>query len=73
MDPERPFSLKGYMLPLSPGGKASLIDAPPWHFGGDVMHLIFKADEEKVKALIPPPLEIGPNFQILSHAPFPGL
>ena len=61
MASEKPFSLKGYILPLSPKGRASLIDPPPWHFGGDVMHLAFKADEKKIEALLPPPLEIGPN------------
>ena len=55
------FSLKGYMLPMSPQGRYSLMDPPPWHYGGDVMHLSFSADPEKVRALIPPPLEMGPN------------
>jgi acetoacetate decarboxylase len=61
MAKEKSFKLKGYMLPLSPKGKASIIDAPPWHFGGDVMQLGFKADAGKVEALLPPPLKIGPN------------
>jgi hypothetical protein len=39
MDSEKVFPLKGYMLPLSPEGRSSLIDAPPWHYGGEVMHL----------------------------------
>jgi acetoacetate decarboxylase len=55
------FNLKGYMLPLSPEGKSSLLDAPPWHYGGDVMHLTFKTDENKVRQLLPPPLEMGPS------------
>ena len=55
------LSLKGYMLPLSPEGRASLMDPPPWHYGGEVMHLNFISDPEKAKALIPPPLEAGPN------------
>lgn len=49
------------MLPLSPGGKASLLDPPPWHYGGEAMHLNFKADPEKVRALLPEPLGMGPN------------
>jgi acetoacetate decarboxylase len=61
MNSEKQASLKGYMLPLSPEGRASLIDAPPWYYGGDVMHLIFRTDEKKARALIPPPLEPGPN------------
>jgi acetoacetate decarboxylase len=55
------FPLKGYMLPLSPEGRSSVVDAPPWHYGGDVMHLGFRADEKKVRALLPPPLEPGPD------------
>lgn len=55
------FTLKGYMVPLSPGGHASLLDAPPWHYGGDVMHLTFRTDHAKARALLPPPLEMGPN------------
>ncbi len=61
MDSKERLSLKGYMLPLSPEGRSSLMDPPPWHYGGDVMHLKFKADPDKVRALIPPPLEMGLN------------
>ncbi len=61
MATKRSFPLKGYILPLSPKGKAPVIDAPPWHYGGDVMHLVFKANEKKLRALLPPPLEPGPN------------
>jgi acetoacetate decarboxylase len=55
------LKLKGYMLPLSPEGRSSLMDPPPWHYGGEVMHLNFRADPKKVEALIPPPLKMGPN------------
>lgn len=55
------FNLKGYTLPLSLEGKAALIDPPPWHYGGDVMHLIFEGNKEKMSALLPPPLVPGPN------------
>ena len=29
--------LKGYSLPLSPGGRSSLVPSPPWHYVGDLM------------------------------------
>jgi acetoacetate decarboxylase len=61
MTGERVFSLKGYTLPLSPSGKAALIDPPPWYYGGDVMHLVFKGDVGAMAALLPPPLEMGPR------------
>ena len=44
MDPTGKFPLKGYMLPLSPKGKASVIDAPPWYYGGEILHIVFRAD-----------------------------
>jgi len=58
---QKEFPLKGYALPLSPKGRCSIVDAPPWYYGGEVLYLAFKADERKVKVLIPPPLEMGPN------------
>jgi acetoacetate decarboxylase len=58
---QKQFPLKGYSLPLSPKGQSSIVDPPPWHYGGEVLRLTFKADERKVEALIPPPLEMGPN------------
>ncbi|MEM4700077.1 MAG: acetoacetate decarboxylase family protein [Candidatus Nezhaarchaeales archaeon] len=53
--------LKGYCLPLSPEGRASLLDPPPWHYGGDVLAIVFEADESEVRKLLAPPLEPGPN------------
>jgi acetoacetate decarboxylase len=53
--------LKGYCLPLSPEGKASALDPPPWHYGGDVLAIVFEAEEAEIKRLLAPPLESGPN------------
>jgi len=55
------FPLKGYTLPLTPQGHSSLVEPPPWHFGGEVMQVLFRADEKKARALVPPPLEMGPQ------------
>jgi len=55
------FPLKGYTLPLTPRGRSSLVEPPPWYYGGEVMQLVFRADPERVKEVIPPPLEIGPE------------
>ena len=60
MAPEQ-FPLKGYTLPLTPKGRSSLVEPPPWHYGGEVMQLLFRTDGERAKELIPPPLEIGPE------------
>ncbi|MEM1994065.1 MAG: acetoacetate decarboxylase family protein [Nitrososphaerales archaeon] len=50
-------SLKGFCLPLSPEGKASLMGAPPWHYAVDLLSIIFRADEDAVRSLLPEPLE----------------
>ncbi len=57
----REFSLKGYTLPLSPKGQSSVLDPPPWHYGGDILAIRFSADPKLVESFIPPPLEMGPR------------
>ena len=36
------FSLKGFTLPLTPKGHSSVVDPPPWHYGGDVLAIMFQ-------------------------------
>ena len=50
------FPLKGYTLPLTPKGRSSVIDSPPWHYGGDILAIRFSMDEKRAQAFIPPPL-----------------
>lgn len=56
-----PFLLKGYTLPLTPKGRSSVVEPPPWHYGGEVMQLLFRTEADRARELIPPPLEIGPE------------
>jgi len=53
--------VKGYSSPLSPGGGASLVPYPPWHYVGDFLVLEFWADPEAVAAVLPPGLEPHPD------------
>jgi acetoacetate decarboxylase len=55
------FPLRGYTLPLTPKGQSSLVESPPWYYGGEVMQLVFRTDPEQAMKLIPPPLEMGPD------------
>jgi len=55
------FPLKGYSLPLTPKGRSSIVEAPPWHYGGEVMQVVFLTNKKRARELIPPPLEIGPE------------
>jgi len=46
-------TLKGYTLPLSPSGRASIVQAPPWHFSGDVLYIEYLADPDAVRDFMP--------------------
>ena len=51
----------GYSLPLSPGGRSSLVPSPPWHYVGDLMVIEYWADPDAVRAVLPPGLEPHPD------------
>jgi acetoacetate decarboxylase len=50
-------ALRGYSLPLSPEGGASIIPAPPWHYVGDFLVIEYWADPGAVTAVLPAGLE----------------
>ena len=52
--------LKGFSVPLSPEGRASLTPVPPWHYAGEVLVVDFAADPAAVRAVLPPHLEPDP-------------
>ena len=56
-----PINLKGYCLPLSPEGRAQVVDPPPWHYGGDVLQVVFKPDPKEAARVLPRPLEPHPD------------
>ncbi len=51
------MSLKGYTIPRTATGAASLVPSPPWHYVGDFLVIDYWADPEACKALLPPGLE----------------
>ena len=51
------MTLQGWSLPLSPGGTASLVPPPPWHFSGEALGIDFRADPAAVAAVLPAGLE----------------
>ncbi|HEC10068.1 MAG TPA: hypothetical protein ENI86_10970 [Acidimicrobiales bacterium] len=48
------MTLKGWTLPQTPTGRASLLPPPPWHYSGEIISVDFTADPERVAALMPP-------------------
>lgn len=53
--------LKGFSVPLSPEGRASLTPTPPWHYAGDLLVVDFEAEPAAVAAVLPPGLEPDPQ------------
>ncbi len=51
----------GYTVPLSPEGRAALVQAPPWHYVGDFLVIEYWADPAAVAAVLPQGLEPYPD------------
>jgi acetoacetate decarboxylase len=49
--------LKGFMMPRSPEGRASIVPEPPWHYSGDVLTVEYRTDPANVAALLPDGVE----------------
>ncbi|ANW17612.1 acetoacetate decarboxylase family protein [Streptomyces clavuligerus] len=48
---------RGWFHPRTATGRASLIPAPPWHYSGDLLTVEYRTDPERVRELLPAPLE----------------
>jgi len=53
--------LKGYMVPRSPLGQASIDPPPPWHYSGDVLAVEFWADPAATTSMLPDGLSPDPS------------
>lgn len=53
--------LKGFSVPLSPEGRASLTPMPPWHYAGELLVIDFAAQPSAVEAVLPPHLKVDPS------------
>jgi acetoacetate decarboxylase len=54
-----PAELRGYSLPLSPTGQASMLSPPPWHFSGEVILIDYRVDPRIARRFLPPQLSLG--------------
>src|ERR1700722_4942443 len=50
--------LKGFNYPLTPKGKSTLNQPPPWYYSSDFLSIDFWADPAVVAALLPAGLDI---------------
>lgn len=59
---------RGYTLPLSPSGNASLVAAPPWYFSGEFVWIDYRVDPDRAAEFLPPGLELGPDPGVAAAA-----
>ena len=51
----------GYTIPRSPGGRASIVPYPPWHYVGDFLVIEYWADPERAVSCLPLGLDPHPD------------
>jgi len=54
-------ALRGYTVPRTPTGLASLVPPPPWHYVGDFLVVDFHADPQDAVSLLPEGLDPHPD------------
>jgi hypothetical protein len=47
------MALTGFTPPYTPTGRSSLVDAPPWHYAGQILSLAFEVARDPAQALLP--------------------
>jgi acetoacetate decarboxylase len=53
----RMAELKGFVPPLTPGGRSSIVREPPWHYSGDLLTIEYRAAPGAVARWLPDPIE----------------
>ncbi|GGM08370.1 MULTISPECIES: acetoacetate decarboxylase family protein [Micromonospora] len=54
-------TLRGFGNPLSPTGRAALVDPPPHHISADAIQVVYRVDPDKARAYLPDGLELHPD------------
>ena len=49
--------LRGFVPPLSPEGRSSVVPGPPWHYSGDLLTIEYRAAPGSVARWLPDPVE----------------
>lgn len=55
------MTLRGYTVPRTASGAASLVPAPPWHYVGTFLVVDYWADPDAVRAVLPEGMEPHPD------------
>ena len=50
---------RGFFGPRTATGRAALLPEPPWYYSGDLLTVEYRVDPERVRELLPEPLELA--------------
>ena len=53
--------VKGFSVPMSQNGEASMVPAPPWYYVGNTMEIVYLADPKKIQEYMPEGMNAAPN------------
>lgn len=51
--------LNGFLAPLTPSGKSSIVPNMPWYYSGTLLTVEYLTDPANVRAILPPELELA--------------
>ena len=51
--------LNGFIAPLTPTGKSSLVPNMPWYYSGTLLTVEYRTAVENVRAILPSDLELA--------------
>lgn len=51
--------MPGFLFPRTSAGRSSLLPPPPWHYSGEMLTVEYRADPERVAALLPEGVELA--------------
>ncbi len=55
------MTLEGFMFPRTPGGRASIVPSPPWHYSGEMLTVEYRTDPGAVARFLPDGVEPAPD------------
>jgi hypothetical protein len=61
--------LKGFSPPFTETSRSALIPNPPWLYSGDLLTVEYRTDADKVRAILPPDVELAGAAGSISGTP----
>lgn len=54
-------NLHGFMPPLTPSGKSTLVPGMPWYYSGNLLTVEYLTDAKNIRAILPEEIDLAPD------------